>query len=147
MLVKKEILECVAFILYKDDKEQFHYVGTAFFLGEYVEDINKTFTYIVTAKHVIAGIKTKQNDGNVYLRMNAKTGSTKLILLNLEDWQFHEDDPYADAAVFFGPPDNGETEYKCFPFSGLANVTILEKEEIGIGDEICLTGLFINHFQ
>lgn len=146
MLVKKEILECVAFILYKDKSGTPHYMGTAFFLGEYVKDINKTFIYIVTAKHVIVGIKSKENDGKIYLRMNLKSGGTKLAALNLDDWEFHEDDPFADAAVFFGHPSLDEAEFQCFPTHSLANDQILENEEIGIGDETCLTGLFINHF-
>ncbi|EKD64073.1 MAG: hypothetical protein ACD_51C00076G0002 [uncultured bacterium] len=146
MLVKKEILECVAYVLYKDSKDFLHYVGTAFFLGDFVEDIDKTYIYIITAKHVIAGIRGKDNDGNVYLRMNAKEGGIKLASISLDDWAFHDEDPFADAAVFFGAPDTSEVEYKCLKISEFCHEEILEKEGIGIGDEICLTGLFINHF-
>jgi len=145
MLVKKEILNCVGFVLYKDKDGNPHYCGTAFFIGEYIEDIDKSFVYIVTAKHVVAGIKTVENDGNLYLRVNVKNGDTGLATINLDDWEYH-DDPFVDAAVYFGALNSEDVDYNTFPIDHLATDEIINNEEIGIGDEICMTGLFVNHF-
>src|SRR4030042_5421398 len=141
----KEILDCVAFVLYKDHSGNFQYVGTAFFVGEYVKEIDRTFTYIVTAKHVVVGIKKAKNDGSLYLRINTKDGNVVYAPSKLEAWEFHTD-PYVDAAVFYGTPVNHNEYYKVVPLVTFATNEIIQKNKIGIGDTVYITGLFVNHF-
>lgn len=140
------MLNQISFVLYKDKKGISHYVGTAFFVGEYLKDINQSFVYIVTAKHVVAGISTSENDGFLYLRINTKNGEVINVPSRLEDWAFHEDDPYADVAVFFGAPSNHNESYRAVPLEYLVTDKIIKEEKIDIGDETFMAGLFINHF-
>jgi len=145
MFIQEEILGCVTFILYKDLEGEFHHVGTGFFIGEYVKEVDSTLIYVVTAKHIIGGIKVRKNDGYVYLKMNFKEGGTRLTSTVLEDWEYHDSDPFADVAVFFGAPKTNFYKYIGLSLEKFAKHDQMDKLEIGTGDDVFILGLFNNH--
>ncbi len=123
MLVKKEILEGVVFIAARNKEEKFCLKGTAFFVGDFVEDLDVTFCYIVTAQHVIAGIQKEENDGGVYLRMNTKTG-VEHVRTEPEQWVINKEET-VDAAVFFCAPNQEKYDYKIIDIEDIVSEAVL----------------------
>src|SRR5215213_9491133 len=75
MLIPDEVRKCVAYIGYRKPTGEMSLQGTAFFVGRPIEGTDKSFCYIVTAKHVIQGIGSKTPNGQVILRVNFTDGN------------------------------------------------------------------------
>jgi hypothetical protein len=149
MRITENIKKCVVFIGTKKPDEpvkKIKYRGTGFFVSVTSKIPNKSFPYLVTAKHV-----ARQIEGtDFYIRANSKDG--KSVLFKAGDdvkWWFHPDPVFpADVAVLHFPLT---TElYKsldCEMIEAgmlLTGKTMLE-EGIGEGDEIFAVGLFSKH--
>jgi len=80
----------------------------------------------------------------LYIRWNVKEGGHVLTETPASNWVFH-DDPSADVAVMpFAPPEGFEHR----PFllkDGVATAETIKEHNIGIGDEIFVTGMFVSH--
>ena len=149
MRIKENVKKCVVFIGTKkpdESAEQIKYRGTGFFVSLPSKIPNKSFPYLVTAKHVARQIE----GGDFYIRANSKDG--KSVIFKAGDdvkWWFHPDPVFpADIAVLHFPLT---TElYKsldCEMIEAgmlLTGKTMLE-EGIGEGDEIFAVGLFSKH--
>lgn len=144
MQIPEEIRKSVFFILFLT-KEGYKLAGTGFFVSMPVtDDPNRMFIYLITAKHVIVEASRASIDGNIWLRINTKNGF-ELISTSGAAWQTHSEDCSVDAAVLSWAPDSTHFDYLTIPVSMTANEDIISKEAIGIGDEVFLTGLFVNH--
>ena len=144
MRVPDSIRECVAFICYRDKRDNLRYAGTGFFVGVPLPTRpDKIAVYFISAKHTIAGLVASGYE-TFYIRLNQKKGKAVLAETSASDWEFHEV-PSADVAVLaFNPPP--EFEHKPFVLEGgVATADVLKTHKIGIGDEIFATGLFISH--
>lgn len=144
MYVPDEVRKCVVFVGYKSRDGAYQLAGTGFFISrhsELVEDFG--FTYLVTAKHVIDGIRDKLGD-KVCIRINTNAGNARWVEVDISLWAFHPDDSEIDIAVL---PCNIPDEFDHLSFSIKSFVTgrLITQIPIGIGDEVFLTGLFANH--
>ncbi len=146
MLVPDEIRKSVCFIAYDSQNGERKLAGTGFLIAlpsQTIQDLN--FPYLTTAKHVIKGIQEKSKDGMVYIRLNVGDGygwGTSSI----EDWAFHDDDPFVDVAVLETgglPPEHGHLGV---PLRSVLTDEIILKEGIGIGEETIIVGLFAKHY-
>jgi hypothetical protein len=147
MQVPDDIRKCVGFIGYTNVEGQRKLAGTAFFVSYELEDSRgAAFVYLVTAKHVIDNIRDK-NASAVEVRLNFRDGNAKWITTHIQDWLFHPDDDFVDVAVLqIVIPDALQVDYRRFNVKGFATDQVIKDEWVGVGDEVFLTGLFINHY-
>jgi hypothetical protein len=101
------------------------------------------FGYVVTAKHVIAAIKSKNLD-KVYLRVNTYDGF-RYVETNIDRWRDHPDDYRIDVSVMpFALPTN-QFDFMTIPVSMATTEEIIENYMIGLGNEVFMVGLFSGH--
>src|SRR5215218_10354493 len=144
--VPEQITKCVAFLAAKHPSESnYHYAGTAFFIGvdspTYPE--TRSYVFMVTAAHVVRGITA--SGARIYLRTNMTDGTSLVIDVTDGPWFFPENEA-ADVAItsfVFKPPE--AFDIVIFPSGGFATKDKLENFEIGIGDELYISGLFVKH--
>lgn len=147
MRVPDEVRQCVIYlgIPVPDVPGAARPIGTAFFVvvpSETLEQVGHI--YVVTAKHV-ADVAPQGKD--VFLRVNLKAGGSQLI--NSEGtlrWWFHPTDDSVDVAIFPWSPegDIGDIEYRRLHVEMLLTDEIIQAENIGPGDEVFMTGLFVH---
>lgn len=145
MVIPDEVRKCVAFICYKAN-DGMKLAGTAFFMHIPMEDMELSFGYLITAKHVIEGIKQKSIDQKVYVRLNMKGTGTQFIIAPTNRWLYHPEDLTVDVAVLAWVPSQDVVDYLSIPISMAATDEVIRAEGIGVGEEVFLTGLFINHY-
>lgn len=147
MQVPPEITKCVVFICYRA-ADGVHLAGTGFYIGVPIEAIpGQSWLYIITAAHVIEEIQKRSTDSNVYLRLNFKDRPASFIATDLSNWMFHPTETAVDAAMLLSAPGSDDhVDYLGVPISMAATPELIEKEGIGVGDEVFMTGLFVNHF-
>lgn len=148
MRVPDVVKKCVAFFGVPSTKENVvttKYSATGFFVSVPIND-TYAFYYLVTAKHVALELQGKE----FVLRANKKDGTSILFESPGGDdvrWHFHPTDENADVAVFPWSPQFGEEvmEYKPLSTRNFLKVEALGPEGVGIGDEVCVVGLFNFH--
>jgi len=146
MQIPDEIRKCVVFVCFKDTGG-IKLAGTAFLFGIPVGDTDSFFaTYFITAKHVIDGIRNKSIDQNVYLRINLKTSGVQIIETPIGRWLSHPLEQNVDVSALNWSPPEEIFDYRIIMLNMAATGTAIEKENIGIGDDVFLTGLFRNHY-
>src|SRR3989344_5946907 len=147
MQVPDEVIKSVVFVCMQasKDAQQLKAVGTAFLVALEEKEMNYTFGYIVTAKHVLNYIKAKSIGGNLFLRINDKNGGSIIATTNVNDWKVHPTDDALDVAVLnlYLPIDTYDVIY--IPANMATTPEIIKQQSIGIGDEVFITGLFVNH--
>ncbi len=119
--------------------------GTVFFVSYSVDEGISTL-YAVTAKHVVEEIR-KHGDGQYgYYRINVKDGPTKWVQFSLGDCSFHPDDPAVDIALVpsVGIEDKFDVMY--YPMAAVLTDEVIARDQVGPGDEVFITGLFVNHY-
>lgn len=145
MIVPNEIRKCVAFIGIEKANGETPLVGTVFFLSRQVDDI--IWTYFVTAKHVIEQIRSTGVE-SASIRVNwvgDESDKLKWLRISLSDWKFHPTDDSIDVAVFAGNlPDS--CDLFTYSISRIVTSELIEKEFVGHGTEVFITGLFVKHF-
>lgn len=144
MQIPDEIRKCVVFACCETGAG-IRLAGTAFFVSYPLGEAQFKVAYIITARHVIEGISEKGIDQKVHLRMNLKNGGIALVETEVKDWIFHPKESNVDVAVLALTPKPDVVEYRTIPFEMAATEEIVKKEEIGVGDDVFLTGLFVNH--
>lgn len=143
MQLPEEIRKSVFFIQCRTN-EGFRMAGTGFFISSASETPEIFFIDLVTAKHVIIGAVTDSIDGKVWLRINTQDGYEN-ISTNLESWYFNEEDTSVDAAILSDTPDLSTHDFTTIPIDMVADQNTIAEHSIGIGAEVFLTGLFVNH--
>ncbi|MEX1230398.1 MAG: hypothetical protein WEB58_09165 [Planctomycetaceae bacterium] len=148
MFVPDNIRKCVAFVgvcLDPHDADHKQLSGTAFLVS-----VPNTSTkehrsfYFVTTRHCIERENARQPiDDKIYLRANCGD-SFIFIESKRSDWVMHTN-RYVDVAVYpwSGTPFADVTP---FPRAGFATKSVLDNEQLGIGDEVFAVGLFTKHF-
>lgn len=117
--------------------------GTAFFLSRDIPSTERTHVYAVTAKHVLTGIRGYGID-TVLLRLNYKDGRARWAETLISDWSSHPSDDLADIAVLRAGLSE-EMDHLTYPITECATEQIIASHEIGVGEEVFLTGLFTHH--
>lgn len=145
MLVPDEVRKCVVFVCYKDNVST-KLAGTAFFVSIPSAIEGKSYPYLVTAKHVIEGIKKRSIDNKVYMRINQKDKPSVFLFSDLNQWKYHPSMQNVDVAAIQLAPDPSIYDFRSIPYSMAMTPEIITSEGIGCGDEVFLTGLFRNHY-
>jgi hypothetical protein len=145
MLVPDLVRKSVAFIYYRRAGEVVP-AGTGFFVVWPEGDLRTSprVPFVMTAHHVIAGITAYSDDGGVLLRLNTKDGGSAWAESSVDDW-WHPD-PHVDcAAMPWNPPPEMNLDRKMWVLDVPGHARGFEEQNIGIGDEVFMVGLFRNH--
>ena len=146
MAIPDEVRKCVGFLAYKNAQGIVSLAGTVFFVGVgLLGEPLDSFGYAVTAKHVIDFIKEKSTDGKVYFRLNLKDVGAKYAVSKIEDWHFHPTDRSVDVAAMNFAYES-MFDHLVYPAAGIATADVIRTQEIGIGDEAFIVGLFAHHY-
>ena len=139
----------------KDSPNAYHYLGTAFFVRIPVNVPSPlgigvvSFVYLVTARHCV---ERSAHYGPLKARLNRRNGTS--IIVGLPDrWTFHDNDVSDIAVLRIGLPRlSGASEaqqqvvedvdFRALPPATFATAEVVQREEIGIGDELFIVGLF-----
>lgn len=142
MRVPEEIRKCVCFVGYRmhDGTEMF--AGTAFFVARRIDGTDRALSYVVTARHVIDGIRDLGLD-QVLLRVNSKAGA-RWLEYPISEWVMHPEGRSVDVAVLRGFIGNG-VDHLTFGLGSSAFAEVIHREDIGVGTEAVIAGLFVNH--
>lgn len=144
MQLPEEIRKSVFFVSYLTENG-YKFAGNGFFVSmSLANDPNRMFVYLITAKHVIVEATRACIDGKIWLRINTKNGF-EYVASEETSWQTHPEDYSIDAAVLSWAPDSAYFDYLTIPISLIINEEVISKEGIGLGDEVFLIGLFVNH--
>jgi len=143
MDIPSEVLKCVAFIgigIPNEGQIVYYPGGTGFFVSVDSEiHPNVTYIYFVTAKHVIEGV----GDRDSCIRVNGKSGEALMMHIpKTTKWFYHPDDQNVDVAV--AQVYNEMFDIKTVPTSMFISHNELPAKNIGIGDDVFITGLFVN---
>ena len=147
MDVPPQILKCVAFVGYRDKNEQERLAGTCVLLTRTTPYPDFNVLYVVTARHVIEGIKGR--GGEPHLRVNlASSGVSPQPLPG--PWQFHQDDAVDLAASCLtadGTDDAERWDHFALPWTVVEPdpVNGADPRHIAVGEDIFATGLFYQH--
>ncbi len=141
MLVDDNIRKCVGFVGYKMADDTFRFAGSVFFLGR--ED-QPNVIFAITAKHIVDNIRNK-GLGEVYLRLNKRIGgvqgSVQWCSTPIENWFFHPTDNSVDVAVL-RVVITDQFDHLVYPYSRCISDQLMRENEVGLGDEVFVVGLF-----
>ena len=149
MAVPDNLRDCCCFIYVGEDKER-KLKGTGFFISEVLHQnrnnsVTLSYVYLVTAKHIIESIKQHYPNSQTGIRMNSTNGETIDIEIPLDAWLYHPNDSTVDAVILPWQSTEG-LDFKAVPTYTAVNDEVIKKNGIGIGDEVCITGLFYKHY-
>ncbi len=141
MRVPNEIRDCVCFLCtkeFRDGSNVYQCKGTGFFVAVPSEThADQAHVYLVTARH---NVERARDAGSLYLRLNTVTGEADYVEAKGE-WLFPESDS-SDVAVMMLDIPFDEFQFQPVPVEILATQSSINRHDIGIGDEIIITGLF-----
>jgi hypothetical protein len=141
MRVPDEVLQCVCFICVKSG-DVYRYGGTGFFVSVPSEMYPKArYVYLITAKHCI---EKAQQYGNLYLRLNKVDGKADMVKVEAK-W-LYSDREASDVAVLRFPSLRHVFQYKHIAEDMFATEERIEKQGIGVGDDLVITGLFTERY-
>jgi hypothetical protein len=142
MFVPDEIRKCVAFLAYDSPADGEILTGTAFFL--ILEEDGQQFGYLVTAAHIIEGMKSKGFGDEILVKVNKNDGVTAKLTTHFADWRFHPNNPVIDVAVLPIASVQG-LDMLFYPAQNTVTEHVKSKEGIGLGDEVFVVGLYTKH--
>jgi hypothetical protein len=144
MRVSDEVLKCVVFLgtgKNEAGKDHFRYGGTGFIVGvKSVVHTNIHYLYLVTAKHVVIGA---EKEGELVIRANTKDGKYILFSAKNAPWIYPSDTTVDVAVCQFSPP--ATLDYKSIPAEMFLSDERIRADNIGVGSEVHISGLFTQH--
>jgi len=143
MLIPDNVRKCVAFLGYQLASGDYKLAGSAFYLGRDSAPGKADPVYVVTARHVIDGIRSK-GVTDTYLRFNHISGDAAWQQIPMNSWFYHPNDSSVDIAIARTTVP-GEFDHLVFPYSLCITDELMKLNEIGLGDEVFITGLFRHH--
>jgi hypothetical protein len=154
MIVSDEIRKSVVFIGYRLADDRTRMVGTGFLVARPFDEsatprrgeTHTSFSYLVTAKHVIDGIRDL-GLAEVLARVNYRSGEARWVSIPIEYWVFHPtESSTVDVAVLSASGfDVPKLDHGVFPIDAFAKKETVLLEKIGLGEEIFIVGLFASH--
>lgn len=144
MYVPEEARKCVAFIYYNSPNGP-KIAGTGFFVAVPVERNKEQMRpYFVTAQHVIQIALCNASDDNILLRLNTFDGGSAFGALPINIFP-HPRNIAHDVVAIPCCPEVDKYDYLTITNDMFVTEKMLSERTIGHGDEIFITGLFINH--
>lgn len=122
--------------------------GTGFFVGvKDSKNADRSFVYLVTAKHVLQAADHKSWLPKIFLRLNTRTGGSEILEIPLSLSGAHRtvflhSDPSVDLAVIPGLPDQAKFDFKFLPEEMITTEQDFKSLGITEGSEVFFTGLF-----
>jgi hypothetical protein len=139
MWIPPDIMTTVCFLCVEHQGRKL-YGGTAFFVLRSEPDFpDLKWAYLVTASHCVEKAFRKYN--NLFYRLNDKNGGVKFVELPPFDSPKWVMSDCADVAILPFDEDP-EAEMQCLPSEMFITDELIQKEGIGLGDELFLIGLF-----
>lgn len=151
MFIPDEVRKSVVYVGYNLPTGELSLQGTAFIVQRNIEGTGYAFRYLITAKHILQGIKSKENfDGKIYLRINFTDGNAYSVETDISEWLPHPIESEVDIAVLpnINPTieiEGNKFDIKSIPIGMFLNTDLRNSLNINIGDDVFLTGLFYNH--
>jgi hypothetical protein len=144
MTIPDEIRKCAVFLGYRRADGSIHLAGTGCLVARRVTD-HVRMQYLITAKHVISGIADRGAD-RAMVRLNMTAGGTKWVEVPLNSWHYHPDhaDTVDACVAWFGIEEGIDQKY--YPLESTVTKTLIGESQIGPGEEVFVTGLFLHHF-
>jgi hypothetical protein len=143
VIVPDEVRKCVAFIGYEDGGQR-RFAGSVFFLGRDTPGGRRADpVYAVTARHVVELVRNRGN-GQPLLRVNCADGQAKWVPTDAAGWFSPPDDGSVDVAILRAGIPEG-LDHLVFPYSQCVDEEKLRANEVGLGDEVFVTGLLRYH--
>ena len=144
MQIPDNIRKCVAFIAHLDKNDKIVLKGTGFFVSMLSDDQSMYFTYLVTARHVIANIIAKNlaKDNHIWIRINKKDGEYGYKRIHISQFIPHPDS--VDIMVTPILPDP-IYDFLSLPHTMFLTQNAIDSQQIGLGDDVFMTGLFVRH--
>jgi hypothetical protein len=151
--IKKSVVYLQADCLQEDGKT-ISYSATAFFVMKSDDRLekNKGFGYLVTNRHAAQpGIEhgTPCHVSNYWIRVNLRGAlptdlpqASSVALGPNVPWIF-PDDPAVDLAIVPFAPDQSKVDYVPIPSTSFATSDVMKASNIGEGDTVIFTGLFV----
>jgi hypothetical protein len=145
MLVPSEIRECIFFVCAHSSDGTLTPMGTGFICSRPAE--GGRVMMLVTAKHVLIKAEQASDDGAIYLRFNARSGNFAALKMSRDTWLLHPTDETAiDVAVHpWTTQIAAAVAFKAWPIEMSADEEFIQREGVGLGDEVLMVGLFVNH--
>lgn len=144
LIIPPQVTQCVVFIGCQKIDGTFVYLGTAFYYAIQPQADEAYSTYLVTARHVLDNVRSKLSLDQVFIRVNLKNGTSTHYSANISDWYIHPTDASLDVAIFRTTiPD--EFDHIAVADQMCVTDEILTEHEVGLGDEVFITGLFRHH--
>jgi hypothetical protein len=144
MRIEEMVRKCVVLIGFRMADDTFRFAGSGFWFGRDVEGETRVDpSFVVTARHVIEGIRKTATD-RVWLRLNYNDGSCGWFGTALADWYVHPTDRSIDVATFKANVPVG-CDHLAVRFSGCFTPEFAASQEISLGDEVFIVGLFAHH--
>lgn len=141
VLVPDAVRKCAVFVYGRLPSGDLSPFGTAFFVGDFYPGVGfPPWGCLLTAKHVLKKICERCVDGKVHLRINTRQGGSKTVPTEFGQWIFHPEDS-VDVALLHWIPPISEFDIFAFPPHDPAR----GRDRFGLGDEVFITGLFVNH--
>ncbi len=138
--IKNWVTYCVIYLYPSDqDADAGTKTGGTGFLVETPSEEHKGITYLtaVTNRHVI------EEEHAPIIRLNTKDGPREILPLPEEMWRFHPDE--LDIAVAMLGITRSKYELTAVPERFFLSRELIDDFGVGLGDDLYLTGRFINH--
>ena len=153
------ILNCTVFLGVKMAGDDEPKIGaTAFILSEPFDlSYNMVHMYLVTATHNLIDAKKFSDDGLLYIRSNRKDSTSSWMSSEFSKWYAHPDTDLSILPLFADKTEESirsekplsddpkEFDINHIPVVMIASPEVIEKEGIGVGDEVMAVGLFSEH--
>lgn len=140
MRVHEMILRCVVY-LYPDKQAAAvsKNAGGSGFMAGIPSEVDDQFyyTYAVSNAHVTNG-----KQPSPVIRINTQKGSTDVIEKTVDDWVVHPDHEDLAACYIEDDLDQSLHEEMCIPLHYFVDDKYIKEHNVGIGDEIYITGRF-----
>lgn len=143
MQIPDQIRNTVVFLGYQKDADPVM-GGTGFLVSKKVSS-DLCLVYLVTAKHVIHGIKDRTENGRMLIRLNNKTHGVLTVETEISKWRFHPNDESIDVAALPISIDGKHWDVGWWPIESFATSQIINEKKIGIGEDVISVGLFKFH--
>lgn len=148
--IPSEVKQVVTFVFVPDAQGKPIPNGTGFFVGVKDErNPERTFGYLVTAKHVLKNAQGSFFD-QIYVRLNKKNGDADLIGVNLrqpsQKMLFLHPDEAVDIAVIPIVPQPEAFDFKVIPDHMLTTPASFAELHIGEGSDVFFVGLFVAYY-
>lgn len=120
--------------------------GTGFLVGESGKAPApfgwRTHLYAVTNWHIVHDDSDKDSPPAPVIRLNRRDGEPHVVPLERKDWRFIPD---LDVAVAPLELDFEKVDALCVPIGMMLGRAEADKFEIGVGDDVFMMGLFVDH--